>query len=115
MKIRDFIRRHYRHFNAAVVRNAAEAYKVHVAAGGKMVMTLGGAMSTGELGLSLAEMIRQDKVHAISSTGANVEEDVLNLIAHDEYALIPEWRELSPSSALWRRNYEILGHVRVAS
>ena len=51
--------------------------------GGKMMVTLAGAMSTAELGISLAEMIRQDKVHIISCTGANLEEDIMNLVAHN--------------------------------
>ena len=95
MSIRDFVRHHYRHFNAAVVRDAADAYLAHLEGGGRMMITLAGAMSTAELGLSLAEMIRQDKVHAITCTGANLEEDVFNLVAHDFYERIPNWRELS--------------------
>ena len=93
--ISQFIVEHYRHFNAAALKDAAEAYKQHVEAGGKMMITLAGAMSSGELGISLAEMIRQDKVHAISCTGANLEEDVFNLVAHDDYVRIPNYRELS--------------------
>jgi deoxyhypusine synthase len=93
--ISEFISHHYRHFNAAALKDAAEGYKRHLSTGGKMFMTLGGAMSTAELGLSLAEMIRQDKVHAITCTGANLEEDVFNLVAHDHYKRIPHYRELS--------------------
>ena len=59
--IKSFLKHHYRHFNAAVVIDAAEAYTQHLADGGKMLVTLAGAMSTAELGLSLAEMIRQKK------------------------------------------------------
>ncbi len=59
------------------------------------MVTLAGAMSTGELGISLAEMIRQGKVHAITSTAANLEEDIFNLVAHDEYRIIDDWRALS--------------------
>ncbi len=95
MKISEFIKYHYRHFNAASLLDAAEAYTRHIDAGGKMLVTLAGAMSTAELGLSLAEMIRQDKVHAISCTGANLEEDVFNLVAHDHYVRVPDWRALS--------------------
>jgi len=87
--------RHYRHFNARETREAAVAYDTHVQAGGKVLVALAGAMSTGELGVSLARMIREDKVHAISCTGANLEEDVFNLLAHGEYELIPDWRALS--------------------
>ena len=95
MNVREFIRHHYRHFNAAVVVDATEAYLAHLAKGGKMFLTLAGAMSTAELGLSLAEMIRQDKVHGICSTGANLEEDIFNLVAHDHYKRVPNYRNLS--------------------
>ncbi|WP_058867186.1 deoxyhypusine synthase family protein [Chloracidobacterium thermophilum] len=94
--ITDFIKHHFRHFNAAALVEAAEAYRRHLDSGGKMLVTLAGAMSTAELGLSLAEMIRQDKVHAISCTGANLEEDVFNLVAHDFYERIPHYRDLTP-------------------
>src|SRR6201997_5576941 len=95
--ITSFIKRHYRHFNAAALVDAAEGYKKHLADGGKMFVTIAGAMSTAELGLSLAEMIRQDKIHGICCTGANLEEDVFNLVAHDFYERVPNWRELSPA------------------
>lgn len=95
MNVGEFIRHHYRHFNAAVVVDATEAYLAHLAKGGKMFLTLAGAMSTAELGLSLAEMIRQGKVHAICSTGANLEEDIFNLVAHDHYKRVPNYRNLS--------------------
>ena len=94
--ITSFIKHHYRHFNAAALIDAAEAYNKHLANGGKMFVTIGGAMSTAELGLSLAEMIRQDKVHGISCTGANLEEDVFNLVAHDFYERVPHYRDLTP-------------------
>jgi hypothetical protein len=85
MTIRDFIDEHFRHFNAAALRDAAIAYEQCIADGGRMLVTLAGAMSTAELGRSLAEMIRRDKVHAICCTGANLEEDLFNLVAHDHY------------------------------
>lgn len=69
-----------------------------------MLISLAGAMSTGELGLSLAEMIREDKVHAISCTAANLEEDVFNLVAHDEYRMVPHYRDLSPADELALRD-----------
>ena len=93
MSVRDFITKHYRHFNAASVRDAADGYIRHVDGGGRMLVTLAGAMSTAELGLSLAEMIRRDKVHGICCTGANLEEDIFNLVAHDHYRRIPNWRD----------------------
>jgi deoxyhypusine synthase len=94
--ITQFIDHHYRHFNAAALKDSAQGYKAHIEKGGKMLMTLAGAMSTAEIGLSLAEMIRQGKVHAISCTGANLEEDVFNLVAHDHYERIPNYRDLTP-------------------
>jgi deoxyhypusine synthase len=96
MNITQFIDHHYRHFNAAALKDAAKSYKELVDNGGKMLVTLAGAMSSAELGLSLAEMIRQGKVHAISTTGANLEEDIYNLVAHDHYVRIPNYRDLTP-------------------
>jgi deoxyhypusine synthase len=93
--ISQFIDHHYRHFNAASLKDAAHGYRAHLEKGGKMLVTIAGAMSTAELGLSLAEMIRKDKVHAICCTGANLEEDVFNLVAHDHYERIPHYRELN--------------------
>src|SRR5207244_10048387 len=93
--ISQFIDRHFRHFNAAGLKDAADAYITHLDLGGKMMITLAGAMSTAELGLSLAEMIRQDKVHAITCTGANLEEDLFNLVARSHYERIPHYRELT--------------------
>ena len=94
--ISNFIEHHYRHFNAAALVDAAKGYEAQLKNGHKMMITLAGAMSTAELGLSLAEMIRQDKVHIITCTGANLEEDVFNLVAHDHYKRIPNYRDLSP-------------------
>lgn len=91
-----FLDRHFRHFNAATLLDAARAYAAHVDAGGGMMITLAGAMSTAELGLSLAEMIRRGKVHALCCTGANLEEDVFNLVAHDAYVRVPNYRDLTP-------------------
>src|SRR5215468_7166306 len=91
--ITAFIKHHYRHFNAAALVAAAEDYNKHLEKGGKMLVTIAGAMSTAELGISLAEMIRQDKVHAISCTGANLEEDLFNLVARSKYERIPNYRD----------------------
>ncbi len=91
-----FLRHHFRHFNAAALIDAADGYTAHLSQGGKMMVTLAGAMSSAELGLSLAEMIRQGKVHAITCTGANLEEDVFNLVAHDHYVRVPNYRDLTP-------------------
>ncbi len=94
--ISNFVKQHFRHFNAATLVEAAEAYGEHLKRGGQMFLTMAGAMSTAEIGVSLAEMIRQGKVHGISCTGANLEEDVFNLVAHDFYERVPEWRDLTP-------------------
>jgi len=94
--VSNFIKHHFRHFNSATLIDAAEGYKRHIESGGKMMVCLAGAMSTAELGLSLAEMIRQDKVHLITTTGANLEEDVFNLVAHNHYERIPNYRDLTP-------------------
>lgn len=100
MTIRSFMKKHYKHFNAAVCVDAAEGWLEHLQNKGKMLLSLAGAMSTAELGISLAEMIRQDKVHAISCTGANLEEDIFNLVAHSHYKRIPHYRTLSKEEEL---------------
>lgn len=94
--ISSFIERNYRHFNSLALKNAADAYNAHIEKGGKMFLAMAGAMSTAELGITLAEMIRQGRIHGISCTGANLEEDVFNLVANSEYEKVPNYRDLSP-------------------
>lgn len=94
--ITDFLKKNFKHFNAASLIDAAEGYKAQKVAGNKMMVTLAGAMSTAELGISFAEMIRQGKVDIISCTGANLEEDIMNLVAHKSYKRVPNYRDLSP-------------------
>jgi deoxyhypusine synthase len=96
MSVSSFLDKHFRHFNARETVDAARAYQTHLKDGGKMLLAMAGAMSTAEIGLSLAEMIRSGKVHAISCTAANLEEDLFNLLAHGEYKLLPDYRNLSP-------------------
>ena len=91
-----FIDRHFLHFNAAALKDAAEGYRRHIESGGQMLVAMAGAMSTAELGISLAAMIRAGKVHAIFCTGANLEEDVFNLVAHSHYERVPHYRDLTP-------------------
>ena len=110
MSIREFVRRHYRHFNAVTLVEAAEGWVRHLEAGNRMLVTLAGAMSTAELGVSLAELIRREKVHAVCCTGANLEEDLFNLVAHDDYERIPEWRNLTPQR---EKELELAGLNRV--
>ena len=92
-----FIDRHFKHFNAAALNDAANAYSTHIDSGGRMLVAMAGAMSTAELWISLAEMIRAGKVHAICCTGANLEEDVFNLVAHSHYERVPHYRDLTPA------------------
>ncbi|MFA6617967.1 MAG: deoxyhypusine synthase family protein [Candidatus Neomarinimicrobiota bacterium] len=94
--VSQFICEHYKHFNSATLVDAAKAYEKQLQDGNKMMITLAGAMSTAELGKSLAEMIRQDKVQIITCTGANLEEDIMNLVAHSHYKRVPEYRDLTP-------------------
>ncbi|MEJ5053835.1 deoxyhypusine synthase family protein [Sphingobacterium sp. MYb382] len=98
--VRSFLANNFLHFNAASLVDAAKGYEDHLAKGGKMLVSLAGAMSTAELGISLAEMIRQDKIAIISCTGANLEEDIMNLVAHSHYKRIPNYRDLTPQDEL---------------
>lgn len=98
--ISDFITKNYLHFNSASLVDAAKGYKKLIDSDGKMFVTLAGAMSTAELGISLAEMIRQGKVGAICCTGANLEEDIFNLVAHDHYERLPNYRDLTAKDEL---------------
>lgn len=99
--VSTFLKRNFRHFNAAALLDAAEGYVQHVQNSGRMLLSLAGAMSTAELGISLAEMIRNEKVHCICCTGANLEEDVFNLIAHNSYQPISNYRNLTPADELF--------------
>ncbi len=105
--ISQFITHHYRHFNAAALVDAAKGYETHLLEGGKMLVSLAGAMSTAELGISFAEMIRAGKVAIISCTGANLEEDIMNLVAHTHYKRVPNYRDLTPEDeyALLEKGY----------
>ena len=96
MSIKNFVNDHFKHFNAASLLDAAKGYEKHLSEGKKMLISLAGAMSTAELGKSLAEMIRKNKVHIISCTGANLEEDLMNLVAHSKYKRVPNYRDLTP-------------------
>ncbi|HKO44469.1 MAG TPA: deoxyhypusine synthase family protein [Pyrinomonadaceae bacterium] len=95
-----FLKRNFQHFNAATVVEAAEAYLEHSNSGGQMLIALAGAMSTAEIGISLGEMVRRGKIHAICCTGANLEEDLFNLIAHDSYKRVANYRDLTPAQEL---------------
>ncbi|MDR2424918.1 MAG: deoxyhypusine synthase family protein [Prevotellaceae bacterium] len=94
--IASFIEKYFLHFNAATLVDAAKAYEKCLESGQKMMITLAGAMSTAEMGKLLAEMIRRDKVQIITCTGANLEEDIMNLVAHKSYRRVPNYRDLTP-------------------
>ncbi len=102
--ISKFMESHYRHFNAREVVASARSFRDFVSGGGKMLVSLAGAMSTAELGISLADMIRADKVHAICCTAANMEEDLFNLIGGNDYRLVPHYRDLSPTDEVALRD-----------
>ncbi|ALM09480.1 MAG TPA: deoxyhypusine synthase [Candidatus Peribacter riflensis] len=94
--ISSFMEENFKHFNAFTTLRAARAWVDHEKKGGKMFLAMAGAMSTAEIGISLAEMIREDKIHAISCSAANLEEDIFNLIAHNEYEMVPDYDNLTP-------------------
>ncbi len=96
-QISRFMEKHFLHFNAAALVDAARGYEEQLKGGSKMLVSLAGAMSTAELGKIFSEIIRQDKVHIISCTGANLEEDIMNLVAHSHYKRVPNYRDLTPS------------------
>ncbi|MCL6503162.1 MAG: deoxyhypusine synthase family protein [Pirellulales bacterium] len=104
MSVSQFMDYHFRHFNARETLACARSWKQFVGSGGKMLLAMAGAMSTAELGLSLAPLIRAGKVHAISCTAANFEEDLFNLVAHRDYKLVPHYRDLSPQDELALRD-----------
>jgi len=82
----------FHNFNARQMKDATLAYKKHLDEGGKMLVAMGGAMSSAQMGVTLAPMIKMGKVHAISCTGANLEESVFRLVAHDSYKDYPDYR-----------------------
>src|SRR3989338_812544 len=104
MSVKQFIKDNFKHFNASALVDAAESWVRHLEKGGKMFLAMAGAMSTAELGISLAEIIRKNKIHGISCTGANLEEDIFNLIAHNDYKKVSNYRDLSPQQELDLKN-----------
>lgn len=88
----EFTLRNYKNFNARTTRDALLAYWQHVEGGGKMFWTMAGAMSSAQLGITLAPAIRAGLVHGLSVTGANLEESLFRLVAHDHYKDFPDYR-----------------------
>ena len=97
MSLRDFIDSNYRHFNAGALAQCADSLRDFLDNGGRLIVTLAGAMSTAEIGKTLAPAIRSQRVHAICCTGANLEEDLFSLVARSHYERIADWRELTAS------------------
>ena len=102
--MRDFVERHFRHFNAGELRRCTESLRDFIVEDGRLMVTLAGAMSTAEIGRSLAPAIRAGKIHAICCTGANLEEDLFHLVAASHYGEVPNWRDLSPDEESQLKN-----------
>ncbi|MGC8840928.1 MAG: deoxyhypusine synthase family protein [Candidatus Sumerlaeaceae bacterium] len=92
MPILEFILRNYKNFNSRATRDATLAYWRHIRQGGKMFWAVAGAMSSAQLGISLAPAIRAGLVHGMSVTGANFEESLFRLVAHEHYHDYPDYR-----------------------
>ncbi len=91
-----YAKRTLNHLNGGSTLQAALWLKDHLAKGGKIVVTLAGALSSFQVGVMLAELIRKNKVHLVSATGANHEESYYRYVAHSHYAYIPRYTELTP-------------------
>jgi deoxyhypusine synthase len=92
LPITTFILRNYKNFNSRATRDAFLAYWTHIEGGGKMFWAMAGAMSSAQLGITLAPAIREGLVHGLSVTGANLEESLFRLVAHHSYKDFPEYR-----------------------
>jgi deoxyhypusine synthase len=92
LPILRFVLENYRNFNARALRDALLGYWSHVERGGKMFWAMAGAMSSAQLGISLAPAIRAGLVHGLSVTGANLEESLFRLVAHRHYRDFPDYR-----------------------
>src|SRR5436190_7533907 len=92
MPILEFVLRNYKNFNSRATRDATLAYWRHMEDGGKMYWAVAGAMSSAQLGITLAPAIRAGLIHGLSVTGANLEESLFRLVAHHSYKDFPEYR-----------------------
>jgi deoxyhypusine synthase len=88
----ELVLTNFKNFNARATRDAIVAYHRHIQAGGKMFWAMAGAMSSAQLGISLAPAIREGLIHGLSVTGANLEESLFRLVAHDHYKDFPDYR-----------------------
>jgi len=92
LPILNFILRNYKNFNARATRDATIAYWRHIERGGRMFWAVAGAMSSAQLGITMAPAIRAGLIHGLSVTGANLEESLFRLVAHDHYKDFPDYR-----------------------
>src|SRR3989344_5645320 len=92
ISVLDLFKKLFHNFNSRTLRDSTIAFKKHLDAGGKMLLAMGGAMSSAQLGVTLAPMIRENKIHIISCTGANLEESIFRLVAHKSYKDYPDYR-----------------------
>lgn len=94
LPVLDFVLTNYKNFNARATRDALLAYWEHIERGGKMFWAVAGAMSSAQLGITLAPAIRAGLIHGFSVTGANLEESLFRLVAHSHYKDFPDYRYL---------------------
>ena len=92
LPILNFILRNYKNFNARATRDATIAYWRHIERGGRMFWAVAGAMSSAQMGITMAPAIRAGLIHGLSVTGANLEESLFRLVAHDHYKDFPDYR-----------------------
>ena len=92
LPVLEFLLENYKSFNARVTRDAMIAYWSHIERGGKMFWAMAGAMSSAQLGITLAPAIRAGLIHGLSVTGANLEESLFRLVAHKSYKDFPDYR-----------------------
>ena len=95
LPILEFVLTNYKNFNARQTRDALLGYWKHVQAGGRMYWAMAGAMSSAQLGITLAPAIRAGLIHGMSVTGANLEESLFRLVAHHGYRDFPDYRYLT--------------------
>ena len=88
----EFILKKYKNFNSRALRDATISYWRHTEKGGKMFWAVAGAMSSAQLGIVLAPAIRAGLISGMSVTGANLEESLFRLVAHESYKDFPDYR-----------------------
>src|SRR3569832_2195608 len=92
LPVLEFVVGNFKTFNARATRDATLAYWRHIEKGGRMFWAVAGAMSSAQLGVTLAPAIRAGLIHGLSATCANLEESLFRLVAHDHYKDFPDYR-----------------------